>query len=213
MDFTIKVSFITTKKFHISSSMPIKIKADKPFMETIDNEGEIVKLIPASTLRGVLRTSLIRISRALGYNNVIPSVQPEKIRNHNDIVTSIFGKPGEDFSKVIIENAYYVGETYTLVHIRIDDKRGIVEEKALYSAEYIPAGEKFSTRIKCKDFSMDEVKAFLAALINLRYESIGRNSFVFVKVEEIIPKEIMEELEKDEIAGMLLRTLMEGDEK
>ncbi|MGC9069167.1 MAG: RAMP superfamily CRISPR-associated protein [Thermoprotei archaeon] len=208
-----KVAFITTKKFHTSSNIPIKTRADNLLMETVNNHGKFVKLIPASTLKGVLRTSLIRISKALGYDNTVPSIQPEKIRNHKDIVTLIFGKPGEDFSKITIENAYYTGETYTLVHIRIDDERGIVKEEGLYSAEYIPAGERFSTKIKCTDFSIEEVRALLAALVNLRYENIGKDSFTFVKIEEITPKEIIEELKKDEITSLLLKALIEEDKK
>nr|MDO8045221.1 RAMP superfamily CRISPR-associated protein [Candidatus Baldrarchaeota archaeon] len=205
-DFTIKINFITLKKLHISSSIPIKIVADNPFMETISERGEKVKIIPASTIKGVLRSSLIKISRALGFN-VTPSVNPEKIRDKNDIVTAIFGKPGGDFSKISIENAYYKGDTQVYTHVKIDEETGIAEEGGLFSREYIPIGEKFSTKIICKNLSVEETRALLAALVNLRFEGIGRNSFVNVTIEDVSPKEILERLEKDEIIHILLDTL------
>ncbi|MEM3392314.1 MAG: RAMP superfamily CRISPR-associated protein [Candidatus Bathyarchaeia archaeon] len=186
--------------------------ADNAFITTKNNKGNEIKLIPSSTIKGVLRSSMIRIAYALGFNDVIPSIHPEKIGKAKDIVVSIFGKPGEDFSKIKIENAYYDGDTQTLAHVRINDKRGVAEEGGLFTIEYIPIGEKFLTKMVCNHLSIEEVRALFGALANLRYERIGRGSLVNVKIVRILPKKVEEEFKKDDVVKLLLDALINKDE-
>jgi CRISPR/Cas system CSM-associated protein Csm3 (group 7 of RAMP superfamily) len=74
MKSRICLRFKLEKKLNIGTGSVItKITADNPVFKIDD---QIVT--PASTIKGLLRTSLIKVSGLLGYNDITSSINPEK---------------------------------------------------------------------------------------------------------------------------------------
>lgn len=173
----LKLKLIVEKKLSIGSGgISPKFKADitLPSIEGIDGQERIY--IPGSTIKGVLRTSLMRIAWLLGH---------EQPSGKGDIVTTLFGEPHSPLpSKVYVDSAFIKASTEVLPHVKINDKSGTAEERALFRIEYIPIGEEITTTLIARDLSVDEVKALLAAILNLRYERIGRAGVVNVRIVE-----------------------------
>lgn len=194
------------KKINIcSGGITTKISADNPLLKIND---KIV--IPASTIKGILRTCLIRVAHLLdnrSKNRTINySVYPEKIEG-DDIVTELFGKP-EKSGKIFVESAYLETESFVLTHVRINDKTRTQEEGHLFTTEYIPRGAKFRVVIEGYDLSRKEFIALLSAIAEMNYERIGKSGAVSVR---IIKKEsiVDEELLRDQLAKILWEGLTE----
>ncbi|MEM2294107.1 MAG: RAMP superfamily CRISPR-associated protein [Nitrososphaerota archaeon] len=199
----IKVRFVAEKKLNVGSAYPVKSKAELPFQRLGAHY-----YIAGSTIKGVLRTSLIKIANLLGYKGVSWSVEPTALSSaHNDIVVRLFGGPHDKESKVFVEPSYILHDTQVVRGIRIDDKTGIVEEGALFSIEYLPIGVEFETRIHGFDLDEEEARALFAAILEMNFERIGKSGVVSVKIvkgESEIPEEL---IEKDNVIKTILEAI------
>lgn len=192
------------KKLNIGSKKP-SLKADIPF-EKITIGGEERLYIPASAIKGILRASAIKIAHLLGHTNVEYTVEPSKLRQSSDIITSIFGKPDHEGKIMISTIPLSSNNTALLYHVRIDDKYGIVKEGSLFRIEYLNIGENFSCEINCHDLSIEEMRLLLAAISQLRYERFGRAGMVEISVDK--HSEVSTEYLKDEIINTIWSELV-----
>lgn len=210
MNYNVAISllFTTKKKLNIGSGLALKTKSDVPFVkvETYDGKNEV--FIPASTIKGVLRTSLIRASNLLWQlSNVTDTVNPEKIESlSSDIVLSIFGKPGKSGKIVVSPAIVDKVETYPLTHVRIKDETRVAEEQGLFTVEYLPVGLTFKVKLNGNSLKLEEVRALLAAIAEMRYERIGKAGIVDIKIIKNESK-IPEEVAKDQIVSAVLEVI------
>ncbi|MEM3688110.1 MAG: RAMP superfamily CRISPR-associated protein [Nitrososphaeria archaeon] len=197
MDFNvdIKIRFTTIKKLNVGSAYAIKTQAEVPIQKILLNDKQHV-FIPASTIKGVLRTSLMKVANLLGYK-VAHFVDPERLSSiDGDIVVNLFGGPHNKPSKVFVDPVIADVQTITLKHITIDDKIGVVKERALFSVEYIPLETRFETFIYGRGLTLEEVRALFTAILELNYERIGKCGLIDVKIiksESKIQKELLED--------------------
>jgi len=200
----LKVKIRIEKKLNIGSAYAIKTKADIPIQKILIGKKHYI-YIPGTTLKGVLRTSLIKSANLLGYEAAY-HVDPNELINSDDIVTRLFGAPHDKYSRVYVDPILIDNiETQVLTHISIDDKIGIVKEGSLFTVEYIPPYIEVETYIHGRKLSIDEVKALLISILELNYERIGKAGLINVKIIESdsnVPREIF----KDDI----IRTIWEG---
>ncbi len=184
----------TKKKFIVGAGgLSVKIKSDAPFLR-VRGKGGSKLLVPGSTIKGVLRTSLIRISNLLGYRRVTETVYPNKIGSKLDIVTNLFGKPHGPESKIFVGSALLDEETNTLTHVKIDDATKIAEEMGLFTAEYLSIKKRFYVDLKGFNLNIEEFRALMASIAELNYERIGRNGAVGVKIvkeKSKVPREVL----------------------
>lgn len=175
---------VEEKKLNIGAGgLVSKVSADVPFLSFRLLNGEEKLLIPGSTLKGVLRTSLIRISGLLGYDNVTCTVNPE-CEAREDIVTKLFGRPGELLSsRIIVGNAVSERQTTVLTHVTINDETRTAEKGRIFTVEYLPPGSSLTFQIEAKNVNEEDVRALMAAVANLRFERIGKAGIVNVKIK------------------------------
>jgi len=189
----IKLNFEVVKKLNIGSKKAT-IKADMPF-EKINVNGREKVYIPGSTLKGVLRTCMIRVAPLLGYG-VLETINPENLQREGskDIVSQTLGKPNEN-GKVLVSDAYLESDTEVLTHVRIEDDTLVVKEGSLFKVEYLPIGSKFSCEIKCYNLSIEEMRLLLASISQMKYERIGKCGLVNVKIDSssLIPNEYLQD--------------------
>lgn len=193
----IKIRLRTEKKLNVGGAYTIKSRAEVPFQRILLGDKEYL-YIPGSTLKGVLRTSLIKIAGTLGFKNVSWRVSPESLAeaDPHDIVIRLFGRPHDMKSKVFIDPIYLSSDTQTLTHVRIDDKFGVCEEGALYTVEYLPIGIEFETVVSGRGLDIEEARALFSAILEMRFERIGKAGIVDVKIireESRIPRELAED--------------------
>jgi len=181
----IDLRLVTERKLNIGSGgIAPKIKAEVPIMSIRDFSGSDNILIPGSTIKGVLRTSLIKISSLLGYDYVTHTINPDD-KIGDDIVTKLFGKPNDNVqSKISVGSVMVKARTETLTHVRISDDTRTAERGKLFSVEYLPIGYIIDLTIEARDLSIEEARALTAAIANLRYERIGRSGIVDVKIRD-----------------------------
>ncbi|MEM4425846.1 MAG: RAMP superfamily CRISPR-associated protein [Candidatus Nezhaarchaeales archaeon] len=181
---TLKVRLRTRKKLNVGAGgISLNIKADIALPRIRSDEGELI-FIHGSTIKGVLRTSLIRIAHLLGYDKVCTTVNPSEMESQ-DIVAKLFGKPGDVVpSKVLVESILTKSSGEVLAHVKIDDRSLTAEEGGLFSREYIPIGEELCVSIKLREPTIEELRALMMALLNLRYERIGKAGVVDVEILE-----------------------------
>jgi CRISPR/Cas system CSM-associated protein Csm3 (group 7 of RAMP superfamily) len=197
----INLRLITERKLNIGSGgIAPKIKAEIPFMSIRDFNGSDNILIPGSTIKGVLRTSLIKISSLLGYDYVTHTINPED-KVSDDIVTKLFGKPNDNVqSKISVGSVMVKARTETLTHVRISDDTRTAESGSLFSVEYLPIGYIIDLTIEARDLSIEEARALMTAIANLRYERIGKSGIVDVKIkdsygfEKYLPDPVIKEI-------------------
>lgn len=194
--------FKTLKKFNIGGAYPVKTRADIPIQKISIGE-KTYFYIPGSSIKGVLRTSLIKIAGLLGYKDVNWRVEPSKIRGR-DIITRLFGEPNGGHSKVYVEPVLIETTSLTLPHIKIKDSMRTVEEGTLFYVEYLPINLKFETYIYCNNVDKEEARAILAAIINMRFERIGKAGVLEVSIDPD-KSEIPAELMDDPIIKTILR--------
>lgn len=198
MEFNIdiKIRLTTVKKLNIGSAYAVKTQADVPIQKILLHDKQYV-FIPASTIKGVLRTSLMKVAKLLGYK-VAHFVDPERLLSVNDIVVRLFGGPHNKPSKIFIDPIIAESQTIALKHITINDKTRVVKERALFSVEYIPPENQFETFIHGRGLTLEEVRALFTAILELNYERIGKCGLVDVKIVKLESK-IQKELLDDEI--------------
>lgn len=192
------LEFRTVKKLTIGSGgLPIKTIADITFPRLLDKP-----FIPATTIKGILRTSMIRVAPLLGFE-VVSSVHPTKIGD--DIVTKLMGRPNSN-GKIRVHSTILNGDTFTLTHVTINDKSKVAEEHALFTIEYIPKDIKFNIVIEASNLTLDEARLLFAAIAEMRYERIGKNGLMDIKISN--KSDIPDNLRDDKIISNILEVLM-----
>ena len=194
----------TTKKLAIGSGgLTLVTKADIPFLRIRKADGKRVLFISGSTVKGVLRTSLIRVAHLLGFKGVSAFAYPGEKPAPNDIVASLFGGPGQPRSKIMVDSSVVEESTRILTHVKINDKSKTAEEGGLFSVEYLPIGSSFNVRIEGHDLSLEESRVLFLSILELRYERMGKSGLVDVTIIKD-KSEIPDDLKKDHIIGEIL---------
>lgn len=154
--------------------------------------------IPGSSIKGVLRTLATNLAKEYGLS-AIDTINPSILQSSNNDVALLFGKPGLSLPVVRISTFYPVDnvEPVVLTRIKINEKTGRVEERALFEVEYLPPCTVFSGRIylnvgllerQCNNANKVEklVTLFFKALKFLRFNRLGRGDSVYdVKVVNV----------------------------
>lgn len=192
----IKVRFRTRRKLNVGGGQPIRSRADLG-LKRIEVGGKKAVLIPGSTIKGVLRTSMIRVANLAGFGSASFRVEPGYLSDRDDIVTRLFGGPHRSPSKVFVEPIYLEGvEENVLAHISIDDDTGTVKEGALFTSEYLPIGIRFETYIRARGLDRSEARALLFSILEMRYGRIGRSGVVDIEIaaeESVMPDELLDD--------------------
>jgi len=203
-DVDIKIRFTTIKKLNIGSAYAVKTRAEVPIQKIIINEKQYA-YIPASTIKGILRTSLMKVANLLSHK-AVHFVDPERLSSiEDDVVVKLFGAPHNKPSKVFVDPIKINTQTIVLKHTTINDKIRIVKEGALFSVEYIPFEAQFETFIYGRGLNLEEARALFAAILELNYERIGKCGLVDVKIVKSESK-VQKELLEDEI----IKNIWEG---
>ncbi|MEM2857113.1 MAG: RAMP superfamily CRISPR-associated protein [Candidatus Nitrosocaldaceae archaeon] len=182
------LKFRVVKKLHIGNNLAIKTIADLQ----LNRIGEDI-IIPASTVKGVLRSCMIRMAELFNYKIKNNSIYPENM-NEDDIITSLLGKPHGYRSKVIIRPVLLKDiQSLILSHVTIDDRLMIAQEGALFKIEYIPPGTEFDVIIEGYNITIDEARLLFIAILEMNYERFGRSGMVEVVIQKeksSIPQDI-----------------------
>jgi CRISPR/Cas system CMR subunit Cmr4 (Cas7 group RAMP superfamily) len=200
---SIELELKTRKKLCIGAGgLPLKTIADINFMR-LNNS----LIIPASTIKGVLRTCMIKTSTLLGYK-VDPFVHPNKITDN--IITNLMGKP-DRMGKVRVCNALLNSNKFILSHVKIDDTKNIAKEGGLFSIEYIPKDTVFNSKIEVYDINKDELRLLLASIIEMNNTRVGKGGLVSVRISNIKPDKdtILQSFDHDEIINALINYIVE----
>lgn len=188
--------FETLKKLCIGSGgLALKTLADINFVRIGDKI-----LIPASTIKGVLRTSTIKVAPLLGYK-VNPTIYPTKISYENDNIVSLMGKPNKE-GKVRVTSATLVKDTFVLTHTTIDDKFRIAREGNLFSIEYLPKGVEFVSRLEttgCID--RDEARLLFVGIMEMNNTRLGKGGLLDIKIKDL---DMPDDLRDDKIINMVV---------
>lgn len=201
-DINLSIELCTNKKLSIGG-LSNKIIADVEFTK-INNK----PFIPASTIKGVLRTSMIKISHLLTNGMINPSINP--LRISNDLVSSIMGKPHNNiYSKVRVSNGILSSDkdmnySFVLSHVSINDNTGIAEDNALYEREYVFYMSKFKFELDASSLTLEEARLLFFGLLEMRYQRIGRNGLVDVKIKDA---KMPDELKRDRVVAHILEGL------
>jgi CRISPR/Cas system CSM-associated protein Csm3 (group 7 of RAMP superfamily) len=202
----INLNFEVKKKLNIGTKQRSTV-ADIPIQRIRINGKEMI-YIPGSTIKGVIRSSAIRIAHLLKYQVNSYTVHPSMIKNkRNDIICELFGAPEKD-SKIYVEDAYIETNTEIFTHIRINEKYQVVEEGSLFRVEYIPIGTRFKSKIKCYDLSINEMRLLLASIAEMKYERFGKAGIVEVNIDK--DSQIPEPYLKDPIIKEILEVMKSG---
>lgn len=187
------------KKLHIGNGS-IALNVNMP-LARLDND-EVI--IPGSTIRGVLRTCMIRVAHLLGYDIKNISVYPTKIKE-DDLITSLMGRPDGYRSKVMIYPVLLRNvQPLILTHIAIDDRLGTAKEGSLFTVEYIQYETEFDVRIDAHDITLDEARLLFLAIVEMSYERIGRGGIIDVYIQKS-KSHIPDEIKNDKIVSEVLR--------
>lgn len=189
-NLSVMLRFRVIKKLHLSGIASAKTVADLS-LSRMGSSNEFI--IPGSTIKGVLRTCMIRISKLFNYSVRNFSVYPEMIHD-DDIITSLMGRPNGYRSKVIVSPAVFTApNTIILSHVSIDDVTGTAREGNLFKIEYLPPGVEFSSVIEAHNITQEEARLLFLAIVEMNYERFGRGGIVevsIVKNSSVIPDEI-----------------------
>jgi CRISPR/Cas system CSM-associated protein Csm3 (group 7 of RAMP superfamily) len=187
----LKLKFTCRKKISVGSGKESSPAADITFMRV---NGKL--FIPGSTVKGALRTNLLLIADILGLGNPEKSKEPSKIALSDDVVSSLFGKPGGGPPKLLVSPCYPDENSFVLNHVSIDDATATASEGSLYSAEYLPPGSTFLCEIIARDLNSKEFYALLASIAATNYSRFGRDGWIEVKIdldESEIPTTMLQE--------------------
>ncbi|NVM01154.1 MAG: hypothetical protein HWN67_02380 [Candidatus Helarchaeota archaeon] len=136
-------------------------------------------VIPATSIKGVLRTNAMKIAHLLGLKSC-GKIKPEDItqahKSTNCHVCSIFGAPNIP-SKIIVEDAIskdkeIIFDKYT--GIKLNSKSRVTEKGALFQYEAVGIGQNFQFNIICEGLTTDESKLLTYAIRELQIYGIGR---------------------------------------
>lgn len=192
--------FKTLKKLCIGSGgLALKVIADINFVRINDKI-----LIPASTIKGVLRTSMIKVAPLLGYN-VNPTTHPTKINDtDNDKIVSLLGKPNKN-GKVRLSSAILDKSTFVLTHVTIDDKCRVANEGNLFSIEYLPKGVEFISEVKTIDqINIDEARLLFAGIMEMNNTRLGKGGLLDIRIKDL---DMPDDLKNDKIIKMIMEDI------
>ncbi len=146
--------------------------------------------IPATTFKGILRTSAIQIAHFLLDNNInyCKTVHTEELCG-KCIICNIFGANNKP-SKIYCEDCFpTIKDTIELKNFtqtRIERNTGKSEKGGLFTREQIPPDIEFETTLIGKNLTNDEESLLLFALNNMNFCSFGNsNGLMEIKIKEI----------------------------
>ncbi|MEM0192044.1 MAG: RAMP superfamily CRISPR-associated protein [Candidatus Korarchaeum sp.] len=200
--------YVEDKKLLIGSGAPMVTRADITFTK-VRRYGSPSKhlLIPGSTVKGVLRTSLIRTAHLIGEPVLSRSVHPsETVRG--DVISSLFGSVSWPPSKVIVENVIIDSKTEEMAHVRINDETRTAEEGGLFVGEYLPEGSSFDVRVLGRGLTLQEARALFLSILEMNYERIGRGGIATVRILD--NSRIPPDLAQDDVVREILEGLRDG---
>lgn len=148
--------------------------------------------IPATTLKGVLRSSAVQIAHFLlgEGTRYCKTVDTKKLSDCSRcIICDIFGRNNKP-SKIICEDLFPVLEEKVKPHIltqtSIERKSNKSKAGSLFSKEQIPPNVVFKTNIIGRGFSDKEELLLLFALKNLKYCNFGNgNGLLDISIKKI----------------------------
>ena len=134
--------------------------------------------IPATTFKGILRTSAIQIAYFLLNNkDYCRTVDVEKLCR-NCIICNIFGANNKP-SKIYCEDCFPIFkdkiELKNFTQTRIERKVGKSKEGSLFTREQIPPEIEFETTLIGKNLDETEESLLFLALNNMNYCSFGNS--------------------------------------
>lgn len=166
--------------FILGGVSPTIMFSDISFHRTRDPlRGSYRPTIPGSSIKGVLRSSLIRVARALDLR--VCSDWPQSYDGCDSCY--LFGASGAG-GTVYVSDFISEGRTLTLTHVSLDDNTGTARRAALYTAEHIQPGAIFRGKI---DYGGEEgrLPALLVAMAALRTDRIGRSGIVDLRISNV----------------------------
>ncbi len=165
--------------------------------KTVVNGGTVSNdiYIPASSVKGVLRTNASRVAEAYGFESC-GEVDPDRMtRAHGGgacDVCRLFGRPGnapDDSSRLFVtdfKSEEAESNRMVVTRVSLDDRTLTAREGALYSVEHVLPGTEFSGEVLVE--GGDEVRSLLPLLLlaiaELRLSGLGRGGLVDAKVED-----------------------------
>ncbi|MCS7098690.1 MAG: RAMP superfamily CRISPR-associated protein [Candidatus Methanomethyliaceae archaeon] len=180
IDFNVRLKTISL--LCIGWSHPSIFGPDIPFIRELNSNGKMRIYIPASSFRGALRSSAIKLAENYGFKSC-GEIRPELIEDrHNRMggkcdVCDLFGEP-MNISSLIVSNFEPIKDIKSLIltRIRLEDNSLKVSEEALFKVEYIPVGSEFLGNIKLINPTQKRAALLLIALAGLRIGRFGRGS-------------------------------------
>jgi len=181
---------------------------------------EAEPVIPGSTIKGSLRTAVIRVARILGLN-VCNEVDPELIKLYcrpDDVLLKMFGKPGDSSpSRLIVEPFTVKGKAITTVlkHVSIERDSLKARKGALYSSEYIVPCTLFEGKmiLDLRGLDVDEasrmLELLLLALLELEDIGIGRGSRRVSVLRIELSRDIIKALEDNNVLTPLSKKILD----
>ncbi len=193
--FKIRVTAETLNLLTVGMGRPVEFGVEVPFYRTLyyDSNGRFsdVIIIPGSTIKGALRSASIRVAWILDLY-AVPEIKPDVLSSENDDVSKLFGAPNAPTTgKIIVSDARI--EPMHLIRrtrIRINRKKNIVEEGALFTEENLPIRARISFEIDALELSEKEVDLLLLSLLELAYNGLGRGGLLRVERIECVKGKI-----------------------
>ncbi len=191
----LRISLINTVDFHTMGETQ---------GSTIDflKNSEGIPYIPATHIKGVMRTEAERIMRStMDYKHGIFKIKPDnnfsdaenkrikgirtenelKLRETCSIVCNIFGKIHDVNSQAYHEGKIKITDfiadkkflSVSRMHVAINRNNLSKEERALFRTRAVPAGSRFTGYLFIRDLSEDENKLLMASLHSMCHYGLG----------------------------------------
>ncbi|MEM2910437.1 MAG: RAMP superfamily CRISPR-associated protein [Nitrososphaerota archaeon] len=173
----LEVELKTLSLFLVGGVAPVFTYSDINFYKTKDpTKGTYKPVIPGSSVKGALRSSLSRVAYA--FQMSICSDRPSSYDSCD--ACYLFGAPGTSGHTYVSD---FVGEFQTLLltHVSLDDNSGTARRYALYTAEYVHPNTLFKGNIDY-DGEVKRLPPLLIALAVLRTDRIGRKGTVDLRI-------------------------------
>ncbi len=169
----------------VGGQTPVGMITDVPFYRTPNNR----LVIPGSTIKGVLRTISSTLAPSFGLSSCC-TIKPEDMKDCD--ICEIFGRSGISLSALRVTSFKPVNEPKTdyITRVKINEKTGKAEEKALYNVEIVPPCTEFKGVISIYEGGLSKPKESLLLVLNainmVRFNRLGRGDSIFdVRVENI----------------------------
>lgn len=173
----------------VGGSHPELAGADIAFVTTLVDGREVV-YVPASSLKGALRSAASRVAESYGFTSC-GQTNPELIRRAHSgrgvcDVCRLFGAPSRNPSQLLFfDDLMPEGEgvsRHLITRVRIDDRSLRVAEGGLFTSEAVSTGE-FSGQIRYTEESVGLLPLLLLGVAELRLDRLGRRSSVDLRLD------------------------------